>query len=313
MTATDRPSPPACRACRPFAPGRSARGDPGRRRAAVRAAPPGSGRTSPRPPRCRGLACPRRSRRTPGSCGAGGRRSEGPRSFGSSPIETALRCRGLGGILTEAQSLADPLAVVIVWLGGGVGNQLFQYAAGRRLALARGVELAFDVAFLAPGAERSYQLGHFDIQGRPAREAELWRFVSRRLMARAWRACDRWGLFGRPAKIVERTHRFDGRVHGAAGSADLYGYWQCERYFEDAADVLQRELVFRSGPAGANAALLDRIAARPAVSVHARRSVYLSNPQARAVHPVCGVEYYRGAAEFVEARVTGAEFFVFSD
>ena len=41
--------------------------------------------------------------------------------------------------------------MVIVKLMGGLGNQMFQYAAGRSLALARDVALKMDLSWLVSG------------------------------------------------------------------------------------------------------------------------------------------------------------------
>ena len=48
-------------------------------------------------------------------------------------------------------------AAVIVRLEGGLGNQLFQYAAGRSLALATGRDLLLDTSTYREDRLRAYQ------------------------------------------------------------------------------------------------------------------------------------------------------------
>jgi hypothetical protein len=51
--------------------------------------------------------------------------------------------------------------MIVTRLAGGLGNQLFQYAAGRRLAHARGTQLALDTQGFQSYTLRRYALGPF--------------------------------------------------------------------------------------------------------------------------------------------------------
>lgn len=64
-------------------------------------------------------------------------------------------------------------APVFVRLEGGLGNQLFQYAAGRSLALATGRDLLLDTAAYREDRLRAYQIDHFAIAARPLRRGDL--------------------------------------------------------------------------------------------------------------------------------------------
>ena len=64
---------------------------------------------------------------------------------------------------------------VITRLAGGLGNQLFSYAAARRLAHANNAELVLDdqSGFIRDFAyKRFFQLDHFNISGRKATRSE---------------------------------------------------------------------------------------------------------------------------------------------
>ena len=56
--------------------------------------------------------------------------------------------------------------MIVVKLMGGMGNQLFQYAAGRALAIKHGVDLCIDTSFLETDpnnqyTKRNYELDYF--------------------------------------------------------------------------------------------------------------------------------------------------------
>lgn len=204
--------------------------------------------------------------------------------------------------------------MIVTRLRGGLGNQMFQYAAGLRLACARGTRLLLDTSPLCdPGCHtpRSYALGPFRLSAGRASPEELAAFGrSRRSLAS--RLARRLGR--RPdAAAVERHFHFDEEVLALPDGVCLRGYWQSERYFADAADRVRRELRLERPPTGRNAELAAEIAACNAVSLHVRRGDYVSDPVANAMHGVCSLDYYRRATELVVGRVPDATFFVFSD
>ena len=56
---------------------------------------------------------------------------------------------------------------------GGLGNQMFQYAFGRRLALDRGVPLKLDISAYSHDLRRTYELQHYQIQAEIASEEDI--------------------------------------------------------------------------------------------------------------------------------------------
>lgn len=203
--------------------------------------------------------------------------------------------------------------MIVVRLCGGLGNQLFQYAAGRRLAVARGVELVLDLGWYerTPSSDtpRPYELGHYPIQARPATPGEaLWcRLHEGRLLRRLpflprrWRHCR------------EKGFEFDLLILDVPDGTYLDGYWQSHHYFEDIAALIHAELtpVVPFGEQDEKVATL--IAAGNAVSVHVRRGDYVTHQMAAQTHGLCSLDYYKAALAQVQSWVTQPHFFVFSD
>ena len=69
--------------------------------------------------------------------------------------------------------------MVIVSLEGGLGNQMFQYAAGRAVAARHGTELKLDVSPFRHYTLHRYALSPFRIRESFASEEELSRVTGR--------------------------------------------------------------------------------------------------------------------------------------
>lgn len=203
---------------------------------------------------------------------------------------------------------------VTVELKGGLGNQLFQYAAGRALALRAGARLVLDTksGFARDRVyRRSYELDGFPIVADMAALARRLRFVLERargkLAGRAGEVVRRpWGLM-----VRDPVSRF---VALPAAGRDVWldGHWQDERYFADAADLIARECCPPRPEDRRFRDLAAEIAACNSIAVGVRRFEEVPGADKRGVGGLTSDEFYRAAARHVAARVENPVFYVFS-
>lgn len=207
--------------------------------------------------------------------------------------------------------------MIIVRMFGGLGNQMFQFAAARSLALARGVPLRVDISdYAVRRTHQGFELGRiFDAPIEVATLQDLqdvlgwcWSGPVRRSLAHP-----RLRGLGIVAFVVEPSFRYWQRLSEAPQNIYLSGYWQSERYFESHASRILQDFQFSQPLDINNMELAAQIERAPSVSLHLRRGDYVSNRRAAATHGVCSVDYYERAMHYVSARVQGARFFVFSD
>jgi len=212
---------------------------------------------------------------------------------------------------------AEPNGLVVSRLIGGLGNQMFQYAAGRALALRRGGFLRLDLSELEAGGRRRFELHNLPIEAIPATKADLANFpnISNRRFGRIGRLLRHVSKFGAGnARVYQETHfHFDPAMAELPTPVCLVGYWQSDKYFRDHAETIRRELTPAQPFDQDNAALADRIDAENAVSVHVRRGDYAADPTTRRYHGTCPADYYQRAVDYVAARVGTPHLFVFSD
>ncbi len=195
---------------------------------------------------------------------------------------------------------------------GGLGNQLFQYAAGRRLAVRHGCQLVVDHHWFdhpRPGeTPRPLELNRYPVAMRLATPFELLRWTPLR---------SRWGRYLKPLMpmnlLREHGHGVNRDVLSAPANSYLSGFWQSEAYFADIREQLLQELTPIEPPGPKDLAMMDRMQLGDSVSVHVRRGDYVSLASASAYHGLCTLDYYRKAIAYVAERVPSPTLFVFSD
>ena len=196
--------------------------------------------------------------------------------------------------------------MITIKLKGGLGNQMFQYAIGRRLSLKHGVPLELDLSYYA-GSDKSrwcsgsrYELDCFNIMER--------KYDTRMLLAKL-------GCFLNKPKIFQEKNRsFDSSVLDAPRNSYLVGYWQCEKYFKDVEAVIRQDFTFKDLPNKKNAAVLEEISNSNSVSIHLRRGDYVCEKSNNRLFGVPSLEnYYYPAIKLISKKTSGLHFFVFSD
>lgn len=207
--------------------------------------------------------------------------------------------------------------MIFIQLDGGLGNQLFQYALGRRLAYDRNVELLFDLSLLQSAqSNRQYKLNNFCVRGRPAtlQEVENFYFHQRRGLAHYVDVfIQRIMPYYQRRIVYERSSGFDPHIFSVSSNVALCGYWQSEKYFADIRSLLLEDLQLAEPFDMLNQRLYEQICSTDSVSLHVRRGDYATNPKANLVHGVLPLGYYQRAMKKIEETVKSPHYYVFSD
>ncbi len=201
--------------------------------------------------------------------------------------------------------------MIVARLMGGLGNQMFQYAAARSLAIRHGTDVKLDISHLChPEAKREYALGAFQIAATVAEPDEF----------RKVETTQNSGLkklvnlaMGRPSLAVvnEKSFVFDPAFLTMPDNCYLIGYWQSERYFAEAGATIRQD--FQPSQLIADNAVSRAIKNSNAISIHVRRGDYVSNSIAAEVLGTLSQDYYAAAFTLMKKSVSNPHFFVFSD
>ena len=205
--------------------------------------------------------------------------------------------------------------MIVVRLNGGLGNQLFQYAAGYALALRNQELLMLDITgFLShnPNLKQSYR--SLDILDY---EIEFSESISgSRLMGIRYP----WGIFSRVSDFIQKRifKRYYVDWHPDIllknGQVYLDGYYQSELYFSGFRDEISKQFQLKKTFLDGVKNIVEMIqASNNSISIHVRRGDYITNPRANKIHNVCTKNYFYRSLDYLSSRLDDFRIFIFSD
>lgn len=209
------------------------------------------------------------------------------------------------------------MSVIISQVIGGLGNQMFQYAAGRAMSILYNVPLHLDVGdFEGYTLHQGFELARVfscPITLATAQEVRsLLDWQSSRLARRILTQPPLHAFRNRNFVVEPHFHYWPG-IRNLKPPIYLTGYWQSQRYFLDAEQAIRTDFTFRQPLSSCNLATAAEISSANAVSLHIRRGDYVSNPTTKATHGICQLDYYEAAVNTIANQVEAPYFFIFSD
>ncbi len=194
--------------------------------------------------------------------------------------------------------------MIAIRLIGGLGNQMFQYAAARALAKCSNTNALLDLTwfnqdFNADTTPRHYELSCFSLDKFTSKYKGTTRGKIQRSLAK---------------KYTEPHFHYDPNFKHLPKNTVLSGYFQSEKYFSDIRGILLEDFSWVKEPNGKNIDLFKQITSDSlSVSVHVRRGDYVLNENAAKFHGLTGVDYYKAAVKEMTKQVKKPNLYVFSD
>lgn len=204
--------------------------------------------------------------------------------------------------------------MIFTRLYAGLGNQLFQFAAGTALARKHNDEARFEhsVATRIRIHRLSMQSSPLVALGLKIPEAST---ADALRIDLPWRRVQRW-IGKRPTRLIQRGARSATKIaafNQARGDIYLHGYWQGPPFFQHGRDQIARQLLALTPNMAPNRQWLDLLAQPGSAAVHVRRGDYLkfgnTPPRFRILQP----DYYQRAIKAVQSQQPVERVVVFSD
>ncbi|MCA9346914.1 alpha-1,2-fucosyltransferase [Candidatus Saccharibacteria bacterium] len=195
-----------------------------------------------------------------------------------------------------------------VKLMGGLGNQMFQYALGRKMAMKYKTKLVLDLNFYNNQAEidtpRSYELDCYKISAKlftkplPTKQTLIDRLTGKPFFTN-------W--------YDEKHYHFDENVFKQSDGTLYNGFWQTYKYFESIRAELLSDFELKNTLNEADSRIEKLINQQLSASLHVRRGDYVTNKNANEHHGTKTVDYYSLALQSLQKDVVDFKLFVFSD
>lgn len=206
--------------------------------------------------------------------------------------------------------------MICVQLQGGLGNQLFQYAAALSLADFHHTKVAFDLSFLKKQdmnqkhTLRQYALDIFDIS---VGQLTFWDEIIlnirsvpfQKTVKKILPPSGKWTIYSESSLLYDTEIQ-----QSTSKNSYLTGYFQSEFYFKTIESKLRNTLQFKTKVKNHMA---DKIMECNSVSLHVRRGDYVINPDVGFFHGLCSLQYYQNAIHYIADRQSDPHFFIFSD
>jgi hypothetical protein len=190
--------------------------------------------------------------------------------------------------------------LVISQLKGGLGNQMFQLAAGYALSKKFKFDLSLDLSFIESNISetdtftpRNYELNIFP---------KIAQFKINNNVIRSVREVNNNNF--NSSFFFERIFGFD---------FVLNDYFQSESFFFDYREEIKELFQFDiyNFPKD-SLAILTKIQCHKLISIHMRKGDYLK-PQIKSIHGVVGLDFYLKAIDYFKQRFINPKFILFSD
>lgn len=203
--------------------------------------------------------------------------------------------------------------MIITNLKGGLGNQMFQYAAG--YALAQEIDQPHLINITQYNTDkdsknetkRDFELYQFKISSPIARQEDIYRIRGKKNSF--------LNLINTFNSFLLNRKYIDFPIQKYFDSKDIYldGYFQSERFFLKYRTELLSEFSLKEELKTTEYKKLEKKLQKDknSVSIHIRRGDYITNQSANKYHGTLNLEYYKNAIKKI--KVENKNVYVFSD
>ena len=192
--------------------------------------------------------------------------------------------------------------MIISQLRDGIGNQLFRYAMGRRLAHKLNTEFKIDKSDYDNHKFRSYVLNQFNVQENIATPEEVESLIK-------LREGTELGVEKIPWIFIPEALDWPDNLY-------LAGAWEDEKYFADIADIIRQEFTLKNPLGEAAKHWQEKIlAANCSVSLHVRHGDFAYNPlvSAQPSNVILPTDYYYECMNRLRQQYKNPTAFIFSN
>ena len=203
--------------------------------------------------------------------------------------------------------------MIAVRIIGGLGNQMFQYAAGRALSARFNIPLKLDLRWMQRYRHREYLLDRFNLHTGSMTVSDYLKFT--------------WFPFRRNPPFIfmkaiqkmnsliymEKSLSYDPAFPLLGPDRFLFGYFQSYRYFEGFENLIRLDFSQKPDLTIYKEEWIEKVAAPDSVAVQFRRGDFVTDPATNRSIGTCSMTYYEKAVSHIRTTKGNVPLIIFSD
>lgn len=208
--------------------------------------------------------------------------------------------------------------IIVSKLLGGLGNQMFQFAAGYELSNRLNFPYYLDVTKLNKyNKHNGFELNEvFHYNFKIVNKIQLFNLLKFKAYFIANESIKK------NDQSINKINKQIFREYSVNYNSDfrlinepcyISGYWQSEKYFKDVEIDLRKIFTFKNPLNTINNNYSNKIINSNSVCVHVRRGDYVSNLKTLNYHGICDLKYYKTAIDLISKKIENPKFYIFSD
>lgn len=182
---------------------------------------------------------------------------------------------------------------------GGLGNQLYQYAAARKISIINNTSIRHDVRNFRKYTKNIFHLPIIEHFNTPSRQASLIEILILKYLLRN-------------VYKESMTNIFKNDMLNLKNNFYIQGYFLSYKYFNDIKHFLIRELTPNIEYSSYFLSYIESIRSSSSVSIHFRRGDYLEQGNI-LTQKISSIEYYNNAINYITKHIKSPKYYIFSD
>jgi hypothetical protein len=204
--------------------------------------------------------------------------------------------------------------MIIARLSGGLGNQFFQYAAAKSLAIHTNSKVGLDISFFEESPNRIFELDKFKIDAKVLDSNEIKSVfgIKQNFFKSLFETKINLLNLLQKHTYFEKHFHYDDNFFQIESPIIIDGYWQSELFFQRFISDILPDLTFIFEPV-IQEDVSQILNSFETVSLHIRRGDYAWNPEINKIHGICADDYYFNAITLLKKDKPELRTLVFSD
>ena len=196
--------------------------------------------------------------------------------------------------------------MIITNIIGGIGNQLFQYYFGRKIADLNNTSLKLDISGFETYSWHKFELNKFNLKYNIASKEDVEILLQDNVIAKG---VQKFLPYYKRKFVKQKVDFYTSNLLKIKDNSYLKGYWQCDKYFLSMRDVILNEVTLKSKFENESFKILKKeILKNNSISLHVRRGNYLDLKV-----PICSIDYYESALNLISKSIEKFKVYIFTN